>query len=407
MKLHPKVLLPIALVAGSAVLAIALVVARPRASSDVHEPPAPLVRVVEAAPGDVALVVRTQGRVEPRAEIDLVVEVGGKVLEVAPTLAAGGFFRTGDLLVRLDPLDYRLAVDRTKAEVARAEVRVAMEKAEAEVAVREWKDMGEGAAPPLVRREPQQAEAAAALSAARALLAQAERDLARTEIRAPFDGRVRSEDVDVGQFVSRGEKLARIYSTDVAEIRLPLVDEDLAYLDLPMARRDADAGMQGPEVTVQADFAGRRWRWKGRIVRTEGQIDPTTHVIHAVARVDDPYGGDDPSRPPLAAGLFVEAEIAGRLVRGVVTLPRAAMRGESRVLVVDAEERLRSRKVRVLRREADHVIVSEGVEGGDRVCVSPLEVATDGMKVRVADQGSHGDGEAGAEGRHRRAGQRS
>lgn len=407
MKLHPKVLLPLVLIGSGGVLAVALVLGRPRAATEVHEPPAPLVRVVEAVTTDLELVVRTQGRVEPRAEIDLVVEVGGKVLEVAPTLAAGGFFREGDLLVRLDPLDYRLAVDRTKAEVARAEVRVAMEKAEAEVAIREWKDIGQGAAPPLVRREPQQAEAAAVLAAARALLAQAERDLARTEIRAPFDGRVRSEDVDVGQFVSRGERLARVYSTDVAEIRLPLVDEDLAYLDLPMARRDSTADSTGPEVTVQADFAGRRWRWTGRIVRTEGQIDPSTHVIHAVASVDDPYGGPDPARPPLAAGLFVEAEIAGRRVSDVVALPRAAMRGESRVFVVDAEERLRGRKVKVLRREAERVIVAEGVEAGERVCVSPLEVATDGMKVRVAEEPARGDGEAGAAGRQRRAGHRS
>ncbi len=388
MKIHRKALYPALLLGTGIVMAFVLVLAKPRASTEIHEPPAPLVRVIPVAAGDVPMIVRTQGRVEPRAEIDLVAEVAGKVVEVAPTLAAGGFFSQGDLLVRLEPDDYALAVDRTKAEVARAEVRVAMEKAEANVAVREWKDIGQGgAAPALVARAPQLAEAGASLSAARAVLAQATRDLERTSIRAPFAGRVRNEDVDVGQFVARGQTIARIYSTDVAEIRLPLADDDLAFLDLNMAWRDSEKDAPGPEVTVHAEFAGHRWQWKGRIVRTEGQIDPATHVIHAVASVDDPYGrGSDPARPPLAAGLFVEAEIAGRLAANVVTLPRAAMRGESRVLVVDGEDRLRSRKVKVLRREADRVIVSEGLAPGERVCVSTLEVATDGMKVRVAEE---------------------
>jgi RND family efflux transporter MFP subunit len=235
------------------------------------------------------------------------------------------------------------------------------------------------------------ARAAATLSAARAMLAQATRDLERTAVGAPFDGRVRNENVDVGQFVARGERVARIYSTDVAEIRLPLADDDLAFLDLNMAWRDSEKTAPGPEVTVHAEFAGHRWQWKGRIVRTEGQIDPATHVIHAVASVDDPYGrGSDPARPPLAAGLFVEADITGRVASGVITLPRAAMRGESRVLVVDGDDRLRSRKVKVLRREAERVIVSEGLGAGERVCVSTLEVATDGMKVRVADEPERG-----------------
>jgi multidrug efflux system membrane fusion protein len=401
MKLHRKALYPAVLLAAGIAMAFVLLLAKPRASTEIHEPPAPLVRVVPVATGDIPMVVRTQGRVEPRAEIDLVAEVAGKVVEVAPTLAAGGFFDQGDLLVRIDPHDYALAVDRAKAEVARAEVRIAMEKAEANVAVREWKDIGEGAAPALVAREPQLAEAAAGLAAARAMLAQAARDLERTAIQAPFAGRVREEDVDVGQFIARGEKIARIYSTDVAEIRLPLADDDLAFLDLNMAWRDSQANTPGPEVTVHAEFAGHRWHWKGRIVRTEGQIDPTTHVIHAVASVEDPYGrGSDPARPPLAAGLFVEADITGRVASNVVALPRAAMRGESRVLVVDADDRLRLRKVKVLRREGDRVIVSEGLAAGERVCVSTLEVATDGMKVRVAEQ----EEERGAVSRNRRGG---
>lgn len=401
-----KVLFPLLALAAGIVVSMLMMVARPQAVAVVHEAPEPLVRVVTVAKSDIPMFVRSQGRVTPLSEIDLVAEVTGKIVEIAPALAAGGYFSQGEVLARVDPYDYELALERARAEVAGAEVRVAMEEAEAEVAVREWKDLGGGtAAPPLVVRGPQLAQARAALAAARAGFAQASKDLDRTAVRAPFAGRVRSESVDVGQFVSRGVPLARVYSTDVAEIRLPLPDDDLAFLDLPLSWRDAETVGSGPEVTLHAEFAGRRWQWKGRIVRVEGQIDPQTHVIHVVARVDDPYGRSaDGARPPLAAGMFVDADIAGRVATGVVAVPRAAMRGDSRVIVVDAGDRLRFRKVKVLRREADRVILLEGVQDGDRVCVSPLEVAVEDMKVRVAAAEAVED--AGSDsGRQRRAGE--
>lgn len=401
MRLKPTALYPLLVLGGGALLAMLMLLGRPQEVPIVHEPPAPLVRVVEVALRDLPLVVRTQGRVAPRSEIDLVTEVSGRIVEVAPALAAGGFFRKDDVLLRIDPHDYELAVDRARAEVARAEVRIAMEKAEAEVALREWKDIGQGAAPPpLVARSPQLAEASAGLSAARAALGQAAKDLERTSIRAPFDGRVRSEEVDFGEFVARGAALARVYSTDVAEIRLPLADDDLAFLDLPLGWRDDQVPASAPEAVVHAEFAGRRWQWKGRIVRTEGQVDPATQAIHAVASVEDPYGhGDDPERPPLAAGLFVGVDILGRMAASVAVLPRGAMRGESRVLVVDAEDRLRTRKVKVLRREAERVLVSDGLRAGERVCISPLEIAVDGMKVRVAETlPAGGEGAVGSAG---------
>lgn len=382
----PKVLYPLVTIAASLLLALLLVVAKPQAEPEIHSPPAPLVRVVEAVAGDVELVVRAQGRVAPRTEIDLVAEVSGKVAEVAPSLAAGGFFATGDVLVRIEHRDYELAVERGKAEVARAEVAVAMEEAEAEVAVREWKSLREGEPPALVARGPQLAEARARLAAASAALEQAEIDLGRTRVKAPFDGRVRQESVDVGQFVGRGSVLARIYSTDAAEIRIPLPDVELAYLDLPLAYRGESAEAEGPRAVVAADFAGRRYRWEGRIVRTEGQIDATTHMVHAVARVDDPYGKPgEGDRPPLAAGMFVDVEVAGRTLAGVVSVPRTALRGRDQVLVVEGGATLRVRSVEIARREHDRVLISKGLAGGEQVCISPLDVAVDGMAVRVAD----------------------
>jgi len=212
-------------------------------------------------------------------------------------------------------------------------------------------------------------------------LEKAERDLERTEIHAPFTGRVRERTADVGQFVNRGTPMARLYATDFAEIRLPVSDDELAFLDLPLWYRDDGAKAEGAAVELRADFAGAEHTWQGRVVRTEGEIDPKTRMIHVIARVADPYlrSGD---RPPLAVGLFVEAQILGRETEGVVKVPRAAMRGTDQLLVADAEDRLRFRRVQVIRAGRDEVVIRSGLEPGDRVIVSSVEAAVDGMKIR-------------------------
>jgi len=253
------------------------------------------------------------------------------------------------------------------------------------VAREEWEDLGGGEPPDLTARVPQLENARASVEAAEANLDRAERDLDRTEVRAPFAGRVRDKRVDLGQFVTAGTELGTIYAIDRAEIRLPLPDDDLAYLDLPLVYRGESAG-RGPRVVLSADFAGKRHSWEGRIVRTEGEIDPATRMVHAVASVSDPYGrGDDPARPPLAVGMYVEAEIEGTVAGNAIVLPRAALRNDGRMLIVDGEGRIRFRDVEVLRSTRQQVIVSSGLAAGDRVVVSPLDAVTDGMLVRVLD----------------------
>ena len=223
--------------------------------------------------------------------------------------------------------------------------------------------------------------AQAELREANATLKRAQRDLARTQVLAPYDGRVRSEQVDVGQFVNRGESVAKVYAVDFAEVRLPIPDEELAYLDLPLTQSGGE--LENPvTVTLRARFAGKQNEWQGEIVRTEGELDPRTRMVHVVARVAAPYAPHD-GRPPLAVGLFVEAEILGSQVEDVVVLPRSALRGASRVLVVDADDRLRFRDVEVLRVVRDQVFVRSGLARGERVCVSALEIALEGMRVRV------------------------
>ncbi len=272
--------------------------------------------------------------------------------------------RAGETLFKIDPYDYQQAVIQARAEVARAKLRLAQEEAEARVARKEWGDLGNGEAKALTLREPQLEEARAALAAAEAQLDKTERDLDRTRVRAPYAGRVREEQVDVGQFVTIGAPVATIYSVDYAEVRLPLPNNELAYLEIPLDYRDDPQTNPGPRVVLRSEFAGKTFEWEGRIVRTEGEIDPTSRMVHVVAQVKDPYAkGADPERPPLAVGMFVQAEIEGRRVTEVAVLPRAALRGRDQLLVVDGEDRLRFRQVEVGRTTDTEVIVA----GGHRV----------------------------------------
>ena len=235
-----------------------MILSRSEPEARIPEVPLPLVQVIDVELRDLTLTVTSQGTVSPRTESELVPEVAGRVIEVSPSFVSGGFFEAGELLLRIDPHDYRQAVVQAGSAVAQAELRLASEQAEADVARREWEELGEGGEPPpLTLREPQLAEAEAAVAAARAALLNAERNLERTEIRAPFAGRVRQKQVDVGQFVSPGSPLGTVYAVDYAEIRLPLPDEELAFLDLPLVYRGEAAKKSGPEVDAARDLRRR------------------------------------------------------------------------------------------------------------------------------------------------------
>lgn len=385
MRLMLQILLPVLVVIGGGSALYFLIILQPEAQTVRREVSHPLVRAMRVHHELIQVRVNSQGNVQPRREIDLVSEVSGKIVHISPSLIDGGFFEAEEVLLKIDPRDYELAVIQQKAQVAEKEYRLKLEEAEAAAAKREWVALGDGAKPdPLALREPQLAEARAALAAAQAVLQKASLDLERTVMTAPFAGRVRSEAVDIGQFITSGSPLARVYSVDNAEVRLPVPDVEVAYLDLKLRYRGERTADAGPEVRLSAEFAGKVYQWMGRIVRTDGQIDRLTRQVTLIAEVADPYAhGDDPDRPPLAVGMFVEAEIMGRSYKKLVRLPREVVLNPSRVLIVDAENRLRFRDVQVLRRARDSVLVREGLDDGDLVCLSRLQGVTDGMRVQV------------------------
>ena len=389
-----KALAPLAIVAAAAFIVVIVKATKPGVEAGPARVNAPLVSVIEVQPRELQFTVQTQGTVVPRTESDLIPQVSGEVIWVSPRLVSGGFFEAEDPLLRIDPSDHRVELEaaravvaRTKSEFARAETEIERQRSLAVqgVASQARIDDAENAF--------QVTEAE--LREHTAKLARAERDLDRTEIRAPYQGRVRSEKVDVGQFVSRGASIATLYATDYAEVRLPLPDRDLFYLDIPFnlsverAATDGDPteAQLGPEVQLRAEFAGEPRTWAGRIVRTEGEIDAKSRMVHLVARVEDPYGQKGTTgSAPLAVGLFVDAEIQGRTVENVFVLPRAALRtdaGSDVVYVVDAGDRLRFKTVDVLRAKRDDVVIGGGLRPGDRVCVSPLAAAINGMAVRI------------------------
>ena len=339
--------------------------------------------------------------VAPRTESDLVSQVSGPVVWVSPALASGGFFEEDEALIRIDRADYEVELESARAAVARGE----SEHERARKELERQKTLAKRSVASAARYDDAaNAEriALATLREARAKRERAERDLARTEIRAPYAGRVREENVDVGQFVTRGAPIGRIYAVDYAEVRLPVPDSDLGYMDLPMLYRGEAPEGGGAPVRLHARFAGGDHTWTGRIVRTEGEIDARSRMVNVVARVEDPYGRSglvsasdeqtlggrtDGDRPPLAVGLFVEAEIQGRRVENAVVLPRSALRGGDRVLVVDAESRVHFRDVVVLRSQREEVVIGGGLAAGEHVVVSPLSAVVDGMAVRVARDG--------------------
>lgn len=332
---------------------------------------------------DIQLSVKTQGEARPRTEIDLVPQVGGKIVYVSPNFIEGGIFKKGEVLVGIEKADYKVALMRAEASMAQAEQALVREEAEGEVARRDFEELGQGTPSALALREPQRRQAEAALQAAHAEVDSMKLQLTRTEVRAPFNGRVRVKSSDVGQFVAPGSRLGRIFSTNVVEVRLPLIDSELAKLDLPIAYVAPDRA-SAPEVALSATIAGKRQMWPGKIMRTDSSYDTQTRALFAIAEVFDPYGaGASEDGTPLAPGLFVDAEIGGKVIEDVIVLPRDGVRPDDEVYVIDEAGKAEIRKVNVLDLNPDRAVLWSGVEPGELVILSPLEKSRTALTLKA------------------------
>ncbi|ABI75471.1 efflux transporter, RND family, MFP subunit [Hyphomonas neptunium ATCC 15444] len=336
--------------------------------------------------GSLTITVEAQGEVSPKREIIVAPQIAGRVSYVSPDFIDGGFIRRGQVLVRVEAADSELGVVRARSIVATAEQALAREIAEAELAQQDLENLGLTDASPLARREPQLAEARAALESAKAQLSEAELSLSRTAIIAPFDGRVRERSADIGQFVSPGQSLGNIFATDVVEVALPLKDADLGQLGLPIAF-SSSADEPGPKVEFSAVVGGKPRTWVGEVVRTGAAINSQTRQINVFAELKDPFGTGADDGAPMAPGLFVTARIEGETLDNVLIAPRAALRGDDRLFIGDPKEgKLSIRTVDVAYSDRDGAYLRSGVAPGELAITSPIQAAFDGMSITVLER---------------------
>jgi RND family efflux transporter MFP subunit len=327
----------------------------------------PLVAVMALEAMTTNFEVRTQGTVRPRTETILSAEVSGTISSISPKFIAGGVFEANEVLMRIEPTNYRVSLDQAEALVTQRQIEYDGAK--------KLKSQG-------YRAESEYASAVAALASAKAEQVRARRNLERTYIRLPYEGIVRAKESDLGQFVNPGTRLGVTFATDFAEVRLPLTDLDLAFVELPDAADIAASGSaSGPQVVMSAVRKGKLTEWLARIVRTEGVVDEKSRVTYAVARIDDPYrlhsDGD-----PLPMGTFVSATIDGTSVSGIYRAPNSAVRGSNQVLVIDSDNTLHIRNVEAVRADAEFTYFRGAVDG-ERIVISALEAPIDGMRVRT------------------------
>ena len=370
---------PVLVLVGGVFAAYYLLTTRPVLAPEKPVTVIPTVSVIQMKPQTVKLTIASQGVVKARDEMDLMSEVAGKIVYLHPDFVAGGFFSKDEVLVKIDSRDYDVAIVQAQAQIAEAQRLLATEQAQAIQSKKEWEVLGNGTPSRLAMREPQLAEAHAKLKFAEATLLHAKIQRSRCEVRAPFSGRFQTKATSAGQIIQAGDKLAHLYASDWAEIRLPISIEQLDFLNLPDKTLPYE---QGIKVTLTAQLAGKNQSWQGRIVRTEGVVDESSGVIYAVAQVKNPYRSQEKS-PGLLNGLFVQAEIEGKELSNVFALPATAVNSAQQVLIVDKNSRLHSRQLQVLRNEKNRVLVSQGLNADDLVVVSEMDIPIENMQVKV------------------------
>jgi RND family efflux transporter MFP subunit len=402
-----RLVLPLLVVLAGAGIALALYLTRPEVESKTPPPFTILVETITAAPATRRVVVPATGTVEAARRVRLQPEVAGKVVEVSDRLIPGGHFAADELLLRIDPRDYQHAVEQARARVAEAELALRQEEGRGAVAEREWQLFEEDvpateAGKALALRRPHLQRARAALAAARSQLEKARRDLERTRLRAPFPALVLEESVDPGQHVSPQTPVATLVGTEAYWVRVAVPVDDLRWLDWP----GRPGGEGSAAVVVQNLGDGRTRERRGRVVRLLGDLDPAGRLARLLVRIADPLARGDEApadAEPLLLNAYVRVRLQGRELAGVFVLPRRALRDGEKVWIMDEEDRLAIRPVRVAWRGATEVYVDEGLAEGERIVVSNIPTATPGLRLMrtataecaAGDEESAGAGPAG------------
>lgn len=380
-----KIGVPVLIIVLGVIIMKSLVSTRQAPVREVKEDPGILVEVLKVEKEDTTVMVNGTGTVESAQEVSVIPQVSGRVVYTAPNLDVGGFFKKDDVLFEIEDTDYRLALERAVSSRAKAEYDLATIESKAKVARSEWDRINkdnETPPNPLVLYEPQLKSAKAALAAASAQIEQAMLDLERTKIRAPFNARVRSESIDIGQYVRSGTSVAVLAGTDRAEIAVPMPLDKLRWLNVP---RHGER-QNGADAKVSLHIGGMIQAWSGHVVRSTGEVDPRTRMTQLIVEIKDPYGlktRNENSYPSLAAGTFVDIQIKGKTLKDVIIIPRTSFRDNSTVWVMDKDNKLHIKEVDPLRLEKDKVIIGEGIDDGEMIVLTNISGAANGMKLRT------------------------
>lgn len=371
---------PIAIVLIAVVLFQVLMATAPKPDQTTDGPLPIAVEIAIARLENTKLSVRTQGEIRPKTEAEIAARVAGQILFLSPQLEAGAAVKAGDIIARIDPADYQLAIQRSRSEVTRAREALARVQSEAALAEDDWAQLGlEGDPSDLTLQRPQVASAVATLETARATVRENQLNLQRTEIKAPFDGRVRQRQSNLGDFVVAGTPIATVFATDIAQARVPLTDDDLAVLGVApgYVASEVDASLLA---RLSATIAGKQWEWTGALALVEASVDAQTRLAYGLVEVADPFATG--ATPPLAPGMFVEISIEGQASEALVAFPRAALKKNQFVYVVDDDNSIAAREVSPVMTKNGELFVREGLRPGDRIVQSYIPSPRDGMKVR-------------------------
>jgi RND family efflux transporter MFP subunit len=381
----------IALVFVSLFLAVMMNVLKPDTPKAPQPEAAIAVKTIIANQAQLEMRVESQGVVVPRTRTSLISEVSGAVLELSDAFVVGGTFETGDMLLKVDPTDYEVALQRAQARLISARAQMELEKARSSQAEKEWEITGrpKSEAPPLLLRQPYLLEAEANLLQAKAELRQAKIKLQKTVIRAPYAGMVSKKLADVGQFIGTGTAIGETFAIDFVEVRLPLTERDLTMMDgLSAAGKLAEK-----TVVLSGTVDGQAATWTAEVARSEGVVDELNRSQYIVARVADPYGlaaTTASARVPLRVGTFVKASIEGKVLNNVFKIPRGSLLEGARVGLVDSNSLLRIILVEVASADDNSYYISAGLKNGDQVVASALGTPIEGLKLRVRNNADRG-----------------
>jgi RND family efflux transporter MFP subunit len=373
---HKRWLLPIIVIFAAITITALLTAARGEPPKKAEIATATLVEVDAVDMRPLQLTVRSQGLVNPKYQTELVAQVSGEITQVADAFMRGGVVKQGELLATIDPTNYEVRVEEAKAQLASAQAALELERAQGQVAKVEWEKAQGTAAPALGLRKPQLAQAEAQVAAAQAALKQAEKDLSRTRVLAPYDALVAARAVSPGSFVNVGNQIGLVMDVRTAEIRLPIANSDLQYLH---------EGGVGAPVMLQGNVQGRTLEWDARVVRGEGVIDENSRMSYLVAEVIDPYHlyADETGNraDALRFGSFVVAQIQGLSLPQAVHIPRYLIR-DGRVAVAQ-EGKLTFKPISVIRNVDASSIVVDGLATGDQLITTALEFPVEGMALDI------------------------